>query len=69
MGFEIEDSPADKNGRARHFHLAVRAPAEAWPHRALVRRIIDVDKPAYVTYDLQFAGSPAERGGPGRAAG
>jgi hypothetical protein len=35
----------------------VRAPAAAEPFEMLVRRIIEMEKPAYVTYDLLFANS------------
>ena len=61
-GFEIDETPAD-GGNRRAFHIVVRAPQEAADHRALVRRIVDVEKPAYVTYDLQFAAAaPAPAG-------
>jgi phage tail-like protein len=57
-GFGIDDAPVDAAGGPRPFHLVVRAPDQAAPYRALVRRIIEVEKPAYVTYDLQFGPAP-----------
>lgn len=57
-GFQIHDGPTGSEGA---FHLVVRAPDEAVRHRALVERIIEVEKPAYVTYDLQFvAAAPGD---------
>jgi phage tail-like protein len=53
-GFRIEENPPDEEGRARPFHLRVRAPAAAQVHDALVRRIVDAEKPAYVTWELAF---------------
>jgi phage tail-like protein len=53
-GFEIDDAPVEGAGRPRPFHLVVRAPHRAASYRELVRHIIEVEKPAYVTYDLQF---------------
>ncbi len=36
------------------FHLKVQAPASLLAHRALIQRIIESEKPAYVTYELEF---------------
>ncbi len=41
-GFEIDEE-------LRPFHIRVRAPAEAAPHRAMIERIIALEKPVYVT--------------------
>jgi hypothetical protein len=48
-GFVI-DEPAD-----RPFHLVVQAPAEASPHKAVVRRIVERMKPAATTAEVAFA--------------
>ena len=48
-GFVI-DEPAE-----RPFHLVVRAPAEASPHAAVVRRIVERMKPAATTAEVGFA--------------
>jgi phage tail-like protein len=36
------------------FHISISAPAEAKRYDFMVRCIIDAEKPAYVTYDLQY---------------
>ena len=53
-GFEIIENVQDSNGLPRRFHILVRAPASASVHQALIERIIEREKPAYVTYDLEF---------------
>jgi phage tail-like protein len=59
-GFEIDERVAGADGLPRPFHIRVRAPEEAAPHRALIDRIIAQEKPAYVTYELEFG--PAGQG-------
>jgi phage tail-like protein len=46
-GFCIEEPEA--------FHLLVRAPSRSLAYAALLRRILECEKPAYVTYELQFS--------------
>lgn len=53
-GFKIEEQPLDAKGRPRPFHIKVHAPAETAPHEHLIQRIIELEKPAYVTYELVF---------------
>ena len=53
-GFVIDEQVLDEEGRARPFHLWVHAPRAAEPYTALVTRIVEQEKPAYVTYDLSF---------------
>jgi len=53
-GFEIDEQVIDSDGRPRPFHLRVRVPKAAESHQHLIRRIIDVEKPAYVNYELEF---------------
>jgi phage tail-like protein len=60
QGFAIDDAPVTADGSPRPFHLIVHAPPEAAPYQALIRRIVEVEKPAYVTYDLQFPAAAAE---------
>lgn len=55
QGFTIEENPPGADGQPRPFHLRILAPAEASVYGEVVRRIIEVEKPAYVTYELQFA--------------
>jgi len=52
-GFEIEEP------HARPFHLRITAPKEAEPHRALIERIVEVERPVYTTWEVQF--SPANK--------
>lgn len=54
-GFRIEENPLDGDGFPRAFHLLIHAPAEAAAFRSLIERIIEMEKPAYVTYELKFA--------------
>ena len=42
----------DASGRAIPFHVRVSMPAAARPYRSLVERIVEMEKPAYVTYEL-----------------
>jgi P2-related tail formation protein len=58
-GFEIDEAVPGPDGKPRSFHLGIRAPAEAQRYQALVERIIEMEKPAYVTYTLTFEGSSA----------
>lgn len=51
-GFAVAE-PAD-----RPFHLVVTAPAEAEPYAAVLRRVIEGSKPAYVTAELTFDRAP-----------
>jgi phage tail-like protein len=48
-GFQIEEGPPDENGVPRPFHIKVRAPANAAVYRAMIERIVNSEKPAYVT--------------------
>jgi len=60
-GFEIDEAVPDGEGMPRAFHFRVRAPAAAAPHRPLIRRIIEQEKPAYVTCELEFlTGAPQD---------
>ena len=52
--FEIDDQLRTSAGQIQPFHIRVRAPESTKPHQALIERIIDLEKPAYVTYELEF---------------
>ncbi len=54
QGFEITEVPPDAEGRPHPFHVAIRAPESTEPYRELIEQIIEIEKPAYVTYDLEF---------------
>jgi phage tail-like protein len=51
-GFEIEEHAP--------FHICVRAPGNVSRHQPLIDRILSLEKPAYVTYELEF-GPHADR--------
>ena len=53
-GFAVDEDVKGADGRTIPFHLRVRAPKAARTHRSLVERIITLEKPAYVTYELDF---------------
>jgi phage tail-like protein len=53
-GFEIDERVPGAGGQPMPFHLLVRAPAGTLPYQVLITRIIELEKPAYVTYDLEF---------------
>lgn len=42
----------------RPFHFIIEYPAAAEPYEALLAKIIELEKPAYVTYELCKAGTP-----------
>ncbi|MBN1206798.1 MAG: hypothetical protein JXB05_18085 [Myxococcaceae bacterium] len=56
--FELEERVPGPDGLPRSFHIRVRAPAELSPHRPMLERIIELEKPAYVTYELHFTQPP-----------
>jgi phage tail-like protein len=56
-GFIIDESVIGPDRRPIPFHIRLIAPESVRPHRALVERIIESEKPAYVTWELAF--SPA----------
>jgi phage tail-like protein len=53
-GFTIDESVVDDEGRPKPFHMHVRVPPEAHQYRQLIHLIIDMEKPAYVTYDVHL---------------
>lgn len=56
-GFEIEENYPTAEGEPRPFHIVVHAPPASRIHESLIRRIVEQEKPAYVTCDLLF-GAP-----------
>ncbi|MCP4717319.1 MAG: hypothetical protein GY868_19525 [Deltaproteobacteria bacterium] len=60
-GFELEENVEDENGIPRSFHIRIVAPTNAEPHMALIERIVQQEKPAYVSYELEF--KPETQGG------
>lgn len=60
-GFEVDENH-DQDGRPRRFHICVRGPAEAEPHRGLIEEIIRSEKPAHLTFEF-VAGNRDHRHG------
>jgi phage tail-like protein len=56
-GFEIEEG-VGADGKMKLFHFRIRAPAEVLKHRTLIERIIELEKPAHVTCELEFRSQP-----------
>lgn len=54
-GFELNEHVKAEDGTLRPYHLGVTAPLACVRHRALIERIIELEKPAYVTYEIEFA--------------
>ena len=52
QGFAIDERVPGPDGRPRAFHIAVQVPPAAAIYQTLLRRIIEAEKPAYITYDL-----------------
>ena len=55
--FEIKEN-VDRDGRSKLFHLLIVTPASMHLHKVLIERIIESEKPAYVTYDLVIKSEP-----------
>jgi phage tail-like protein len=51
--FNIQEN-LDLEGNPKQFHVSIQAPKESAEYHDLIRRIIELEKPAYVTYDLSF---------------
>lgn len=54
-GFVVDEAVPGEDGSPRPFHVRIVAPRAAAVHRPLVERIIDAEKPAHLTYALEFA--------------
>jgi phage tail-like protein len=54
QGFRIDEQVAGADGVPRPFHVRVQVPPALQPHRALIERIVDAEKPAYVTCEIDF---------------
>lgn len=54
---ELIESPQDEGGRRRPFHVRIQLPETAGEPRirALITRIIEMEKPAYLTYEIILA--------------
>ena len=55
-GFTIEERVPGPAGRLKPFHIAIHIPPEAAAYIPMITRIIEAEKPAYVTYELHIKG-------------
>ncbi|MEO8075542.1 MAG: phage tail protein [Acidobacteriota bacterium] len=53
-GFTIDEQVSGPDGLPRPYHIRVHAPASTAAHRILIERIIELEKPVHVTYQLEF---------------
>jgi phage tail-like protein len=53
--FEVEESPTGEDGTPRPFHIRVHAPNAARRYADLVSRIVEGERPVYVTYEIGYA--------------
>lgn len=56
-GFSIDENPPAPDNGARPFHLRIEVPDAARQYQSLIARIVEQEKPAYVTYEFSQAGS------------
>jgi phage tail-like protein len=59
-GFELLEGVTGPDRRPLPFHFVVRAPHESTSHARLLRSIVELEKPAHATFELEFAESPPE---------
>jgi phage tail-like protein len=52
-GFDLVEN-VTASGQPRPYHLWIRAPKDTTKYQAMIDRIISLEKPAYVTYELTF---------------
>jgi phage tail-like protein len=54
-GFEVDEEIREKDtGKVKPFFVVVRAPESTRPHSAMLRRIIESERPAHVHWELEF---------------
>jgi phage tail-like protein len=56
-GFKIEETVLDESQKIKPFHLKIIVPPVAQQFTDLIRRIVDTEKPIYVTYELEVVKS------------
>lgn len=59
-GFEIDEHVTDEQGELKPFHVEIRLPEGAEAQRPLIEVIVAAEKPAYVTAELIFGGTPGD---------
>jgi phage tail-like protein len=53
-GFDVDENVPGEDGLPKPFHLRVKVPAGGSELKGLIERIVSSEKPAYVTYELEF---------------
>lgn len=53
-GVQIDEQPTGPNQQPLPFHMIIHMPAAAQDYRVLVERIVRMEKPAYMTYQILF---------------
>jgi phage tail-like protein len=53
-GFQIDEQVMGQDGKPRSFHVRISAPTAAESARELIEQIIESERPAHVTYELEF---------------
>jgi phage tail-like protein len=53
-GFQIREQAPGTHEEHRPYHLDIQVPPDAAAYRELIEQIVEMEKPAYVTYELQF---------------
>jgi phage tail-like protein len=59
-GFAIDQPLRETDAQPTPFHIRVIAPGSVRVHRRLIERIVESEKPAYVTWELSFAAAERE---------
>ncbi len=59
-GFTIDETVHDLQGQILPYHIKVTAPANVARFRPMLEHIIAMEKPAYVTYELEFRSESAD---------
>lgn len=54
IGFEVDEVVPGPSGEIRECHILVRAPAATKAHEEMIRSIVEREKPAHVTWQLEF---------------
>jgi len=54
-GFEVVENPPGENGQPQPYAFRVLAPAAAKPFEGIVSRIVEREKPAFITAEIVYA--------------
>ena len=53
-GVKIDERPLGPDQQPLPFHMIIHMPAAAQDYRVLIERIVRMEKPAYMTYQILF---------------